>query len=353
MKIENGPVVAVLLAAGLMTPAMAQPPAAATPQQPAGAVPTDTDRMRLSYVLGPNDQILVRSPEVEELNEKAFRVDAEGNLFLPLVGAIKASGITVQQLEAEMVKQLSAFFRSPRVTVSIVQYRSDPVFFVGAFRSPGIYPLQGRRTLVEMLAVVGGLQPNASRQLRVTRRLDLGRIPLPNAAEDPERNVSTVDVSLTRLMETVNPEEDIELKPYDVIRVATEEMVYVTGEVARAGALPVTDKDSISMLQALVLSGGMTPSAAADKVRVLRPVLNSTRRAEIVVDVGAILAGQANDFPLFPNDIVRIPRGRSTKKTVTTFATYAIPALVTSLVTGLIFVSIYGTRSTTTTTTTR
>jgi polysaccharide biosynthesis/export protein len=288
--------------------------------------------VRLTYVLGINDQLMVRAPEIEELNEKAFRVDNDGNISFPLVGPIRVSGMSVQQLEAELMKQLAKYFRAPKLTITVIQYRGDPVFFVGAFRSPGIYPLQGRRTLVDMLAVVGGLQPNASRRARITRRLDMGTIPLATAVTDTERRISTVEISLTRLMETVNPEEDIVLQPYDVVRVGTEEMVYVTGEVGRTGAIPITEKDSISLLQVLSLSGGLSQNAAADKARILRPVMDSTRRAELRVNIRHIIDGTANDFPLLPNDVLIIPRSRSLRRGVLNYVTYAVPALATSLV---------------------
>ena len=73
----------------------------------------------------------------------------------------------------------------PQVTVTVVQFSSEPLFFVGAFKAPGIYPLQGRRTLVEMMSSIGGLQPNASRRIKVTRRKEFGEIPLPNAVRSP------------------------------------------------------------------------------------------------------------------------------------------------------------------------
>src|SRR5207247_6229449 len=122
-------------------PGLAPPsPGAAAPGQPARETPVDT--VRPNYTLGPNDQILVRAPQAEEINDKPFRIDAEGNINMPMIGRVRAEGLTQQELEAELVKRLSVFVRQPQVIVNIVQFRSEPVFFVGAFRAPGIYPLQ-------------------------------------------------------------------------------------------------------------------------------------------------------------------------------------------------------------------
>ena len=292
-------------------PAGQQPPAAGGGQNPNQAAPPrdlPPDSIRPNYVLGPNDQILIRAPAVEEINEKPFRLDSEGNINLPLVGRIRAGGMTQQELEAELVRRLKEFIRDPQVIITVVQFRSEPVFFVGAFAKPGIYPLQGRRTLVEMLTSIGGLTPNASRHIKITRRAEYGAIPLPGALQDPEKKISTVEISLGSLRENVNPAEDIILQPFDVISVERAELVYINGEVAKTGAIELGERDSISLLQALTNAGGFTRDAKRQKVRILRPILNTTRRAEIDIDTNEIYAGKANDFPLLPNDVLYVPR---------------------------------------------
>jgi polysaccharide biosynthesis/export protein len=288
-----------------------QPPAAGAGQNPNQAPPArelPPDLIRPNYVLGPNDQILIRAPGVEEINEKPFRIDAEGNISLPLAGRFRAGGMTQQELETELVRRLKEYIRDPQVIVTVVQFRSEPVFFVGAFTRPGIYPLQGRRQLVEMLTSIGGLTQNASRHIKITRRAEYGAIPLPGALTDPEKKISTVEISMASLRENINPAEDIILQPYDVISVERAELVYINGEVARTGAIELNERDSISLLQALTNVGGFTRDAKRDKVRILRPILNTTRRAEIEIDTNEIYSGKANDFPLLPNDVLYVPR---------------------------------------------
>src|ERR1700737_1673631 len=104
--------------------------------------------------------------------------------------------MTLQELENDLIRRLREYIREPQVIVTVAQFRSEPVFFVGAFRAPGIYPLQGRRTLLEMLQAVGGLQPNTSRRIKVTRRKEFGPIPLPTAADDTDGKTSTVEISI-------------------------------------------------------------------------------------------------------------------------------------------------------------
>src|SRR5712692_10181232 len=75
-------------------PAQAAPPDA-NQVQPPRELPSDS--IRPNYVLGPNDQILIRAPGAEEINERPFRIDSEGYINLPLIGRIRAGGLNQQQ----------------------------------------------------------------------------------------------------------------------------------------------------------------------------------------------------------------------------------------------------------------
>jgi polysaccharide export outer membrane protein len=264
--------------------------------------------VRPDYELGPNDQILIGVPELDEINQRPFRIDADGFINLPLIGRVKAAGLLVRGLETELTTRFRDFARDPHVIIQVVQYRTEPVTFYGAFKTTGIFPLQGGRTLVEMLAAVGGMQPNASRRIRITRRLEYGPIPLSYAVEDPEKKVSTVEISLDSLTQNVNPAENIILDAYDTITAETAQPVYVNGEVTKPSSIPLGERQSISVLQALTEAGGLTPIASHGKVLVLRPILGTSLRAPIEVDLNRIYAGKDNDFPLLPNDVLYVPR---------------------------------------------
>jgi polysaccharide export outer membrane protein len=308
--------------------ALAQaPPSAPQPQQ--------SPSIRPDYVLGPNDQIIIRAPEADEINDRPFRIDAEGFITLPLVGKVRAIGLTIQALEIDLVARLKQFIREPQVSISVVQFRSEPVFFMGAFRSPGIYPLVGRRTLVEMLSSVGGLQPNAGRRIRITRRAEYGPIPLDNAVQSPDGKTSTVEISIESLTQNVNPDEDIVLKSYDIINAERSERVYVNGEVLKVSAVDLAERGSISVLQAITEAGGFAPYAIRGHVRVLRPVVGTTMRAAIDIDMDRVMEGKDVDFPLLPNDVLFVPR--STKKAILIPAgTAIITAIPTVLLYALI-----------------
>ena len=308
----------MVLAAAMFAPAQQNPT-------------TPDDMIRPTYVLGPGDQIVLRANEVEEISDKPYRIDADGFITLPLpqLGRIKAGGMTVQALEADLVQRLKTLVKVPQVIITVAQFRNEPVFFVGAFKSPGIYGLLGRRTLVEMLASIGGLQPNASRRIKVTRRAEFGKIPLPNAIEDPTNKVSSVEISMGSLRENVNPAEDIVLQPYDVISVERAEQVYIDGAVGKTGPVELGERDSISVAQAITLAGGLTKNAQAKKARILRPILNSSRRAEIDIDLTRVLKGETTDFPLQANDVLFVPESASKERVITIATAVGLPLIST------------------------
>lgn len=290
-----------------------QPQEPPQPLQQIPPIPEGAQSVRPSYQLGPNDQIMIRAFEVPEISDRPFRIETDGTLNLPVVGVVQAGGLTVQELETELVRRLRTIVKVPQVIITVVQFRSEPVFFIGAFTRPGIYALQGRRTLIEMLTAVGGLQQNASRRIKVARRRESGPIPLPNAIESPDGSGTMVEISLGSLRDNVNPAEDIVLRPYDTITVERAEAVYVTGEVGRVGPIELGERESISVLQVLAQVGGLSRYADTKNVRILRPVLNSSRRAEIKLNLKEIMKAEANDYPLLANDVLVIPRSRSSR----------------------------------------
>jgi polysaccharide export outer membrane protein len=184
---------------------------------------------------------------------------------------------------------------------------------------------------MEMLASVGGVQPNASRRIKVTRRAEFGKIPLPNAVVDAASNTSSVEIGLGSLRENVNPAEDIVLRPFDVISVERAEMIYVNGEVGKVGPLELGERDSMSMLQVLSLAGGLTKTANPKKAWILRPQPNTAKRTEIPIDLDKVLKGKVEDFALLPNDVLYVPRSSKAKETIETTASYLLLPLASTL----------------------
>jgi hypothetical protein len=73
------------------------------------------------------------------------------------------------------------------------------------------------------------------------------------------------------------------------------------------GGIEIGERESLSITQVLSLSGGYATNALPEKAYILRPVMNSARRAEIPVNLKRILRGESNDVPLLPNDVLYVP----------------------------------------------
>lgn len=150
-----------LILSGLAAASACSGPAAGLRPVPEAA----TDR----YLLGPGDQVRVITFGEEQLTGE-FRVDASGNIALPLVGAVRAAGLTPDQLAAAVTATLrrSKLYQNPSVSVEVVDYR--PVFILGEVSRPGQYPYQPGMTVVTAVAVAGGFTYRA-----VTNRFSIVR----------------------------------------------------------------------------------------------------------------------------------------------------------------------------------
>jgi polysaccharide biosynthesis/export protein len=112
--------------------------------------------------IAPLDMLAVRVFQVEELSGQ-FRVDAEGRLTLPLIGAVQAAGKLPAELSTEIAQQLGQrYLRNPNVTVAIAEATQHQVTLEGAFREPGVVPLRGTTTLIRAIALGRGLSEDAN-----------------------------------------------------------------------------------------------------------------------------------------------------------------------------------------------
>ncbi len=266
---------------------------------------------RGTYLLGTDDIISIHATDADEVSDKAIRIGPGGFINLPMVGRIKAAGMSVEDLEKELTVRLKPFIRQPEVAVNIVELRSQPVSVIGEVSSPGILQLQGKKTLVEALSMAGGLRGESGYSVKITRRKEWGPIPLPNATTDPTGEFSVAEVSLRDIMEARDPAANILIMPNDVISVPRAEMVYVIGEVKRAGGFVLGDKAHMSVLQAMSMAAGLDRNAYASRSRVLRFRDGSATRSEIPVNVERILAGKDQDVPLQPDDILFVPSNKT------------------------------------------
>lgn len=215
------------------------------------------------YVIGPLDVLSINVHEDDALKGR-YTVEADGTFSFPLIGRIKAGGLTIRDFEAALKARLKdGFFVDPQVTVGIEEYRSQRVFVTGEVRTPGILPLTGGMTLVEALARAGGVNAaSAAGDVAIVRakRPDGP----PAGGEDGEEPIR---ISL-RDLESGRESTNVSLKDGDTIYVLRAESLYVFGEVKNPGAVSV--QPGMTVLQALALVGGATIDAALNRIRIVR-----------------------------------------------------------------------------------
>ena len=246
---------------------------------------------RRSYRIGPRDQIQVRVEELPSL-ESAQVVGEDGTITLPVVGSLRAQGLTEVEL-AERLRQrlLAEGLRKATVQISVSAYRSRPVSILGAVREPGNHYVPGTSSLLEMLTNAGGLTENHGNWIYVRRQAENGLS-------------ARVQIDVLQLIEEADPQVNIPVFAGDTINIplSREVTIHFLGEVNQPGSLTFRSRQRVTLLTAIARAGGLT-EVASNKIRVLRET-GGTEREEIAVDYRKILGGKAPDISLEDGDLV-------------------------------------------------
>jgi polysaccharide export outer membrane protein len=121
------------------------------------------------YSIGPDDLLAVNVWKEPEISRNVV-VRPDGRISLPLVGDLRASGRTPVQLQADIKGQLSSYLTNPEVTVIVQEARSQKFNILGEVEHPGSYPLSRSMTVLDAIAIAGGLRDFAkSRKIYVLR----------------------------------------------------------------------------------------------------------------------------------------------------------------------------------------
>jgi polysaccharide export outer membrane protein len=156
MKVAGG-LAAVLMAAsmGLAQDAPTQPKAKGGAPEMAAAA--DKNANSDSYIIGPDDVLSIvvwKEPDFT----KVVPVRPDGMISVALAGDVKAAGLTVKELQANLTKQLKAYVDNPEVSVSVQEFHSQKFNILGEVNKPGAYPLTGPTTILDAIAQAGGFK---------------------------------------------------------------------------------------------------------------------------------------------------------------------------------------------------
>jgi polysaccharide export outer membrane protein len=274
---------------------------AAEPQMQQSSLPLD-------YVIGPEDVLEISVFDVPELSKLTVRVTNNGTIPLPILGDVRAAGFTPQQLRNALERDWGrTYLENPHVMVFVREFHAQPVSVVGAVEKPGLYQLTGPRTLIEVISLAGGFSRMGvapGRYLYVSRKGGFGDLAPSEGMQlvAPDK----LEINIDRLLYARDNALNIPIRPQDIITVSKAQVVYVVGAVKKSGGFVLGDKQQLTVLQALALAEGLTPTAAKGGAKIIHSS-DDGKRTEVSVNLAKILKGKDVDPELAANDILFVP----------------------------------------------
>jgi polysaccharide export outer membrane protein len=210
------------------------------------------------------------------------KVSEDGNITFPLIGAVKVAGLSTSQAEKKISDMLTGggFLKKAEVNISVTDLQSQQVSILGEVLRPGRYPVDGKRSVTDMLAAAGGVGPEGGDIATVIR------------IRDGKTTKQTVD--LAEMVHSADMSGDLDLMNGDMIYVERAPKFYIYGEVTRPGSYRL-ERD-MTVVQALSVGGGLTPRGTERGLRIKR---RDSDGKQVMIDV-------KNDTMLKPDDVVYV-----------------------------------------------
>ena len=217
---------------------------------------------RDEYRLGPNDVLDVFVMEHPEMSSQRVglgeiagtTIRKDGHVYLPVIGKVPASGMTITEFEARLREAAAQFVVSPQVHVEILQHESQKFHVLGHVRTPGSFPVDGDTTLLEALTLAGGVGESGSLE-----------------GATVVRNGKLLPIDLAAMIKGGDVSRNVFMRKGDLVYVpnAAALKVYVLGEVEKPTPVALTD-GTVSLAEALATAGGPTPARARREIAVIR-----------------------------------------------------------------------------------
>lgn len=205
--------------------------------------------------LGPGDSVSI------QINGEPDKADGyigdDGTVRVPLIGPVQVTGLSPIEaskiIEAALIKH--NFYRDPHVTVLITQPNSQLVSVLGEVANSGRYPITPKTTIVDLLALAGGLHPNASDVIYLIRK-------------DSQGQTSRFEINLTGLGNISRNLPAERLQGGDSLFVPVAKAVLVNGEVTTPGSYRLVH--GMTVAQAIASAGGITPRGSERRIELKR-----------------------------------------------------------------------------------
>jgi polysaccharide export outer membrane protein len=237
--------------------------------------------------LSPGDLLEIGVFDTPELAGRV-RVNSDGEITLPLIGALHVGGLTPEQVQDLLATRLKTenFVKDPQVSVFVAEYAGQAVYVIGEVMKPGPYPLMGSHRLLDFISAAGGFTPRAGKT-----------VTLKTSADPDHPQIFGVN--------SANKDANPEIQAGDSIVISQAGIVYVLGEVTRPGGFMLDREDTLTIMQALALAQGTLYTAAKSSATLIRTTAQG--REEIPVNLKAILTSKKTDLAMQSNDILFVP----------------------------------------------
>jgi polysaccharide biosynthesis/export protein len=222
-----------------------------------------------------------------------LRVNARGEITVPLLGAVSVSGQTASQAQQTIAKVLASreILRDPQVILNVLQYPARDISIVGEVQMPGRIPLLAPEPLADALATTGGTTPSAGNDIEIRRADRQGAITTIHVFASAGSDATAIHATL--------------VEPGDTVLVHRAGVIYVLGAVNRPGGYLMVNGGSLNVVQAVALAGGETSQAEARWATIVRKT--GEHIEQIRVPLRKMETGKEPSIELQLNDALYVP----------------------------------------------
>ena len=230
-------------------------------------------------LLGPGDVVRASVYGSPDLAVET-RVSESGSLTFPLLGEVQVGGLTTQQAEKKIggLLEKGGYLKKAQVNLLITTLASQQVSVLGQVNRPGRYPVDGKRKVLDLLALAGGIGQDGGDIISLVR------------TRDGQTTRETIDV--VDMVRKGELNRDYEVAGGDIIFVERAPRAYITGEVQRPG--PFRVERAMTVQQAISAGGGLSLRGTQRGLKITRKDASGTART---------IEAKADDV-LQPDDVV-------------------------------------------------
>ena len=245
-----------------------------------------------TLLIAPGDLLHIHVADTPEMEEDA-RVTDRGVVPVVGIGDVTVAGLTPGDAATAVRDKLIErhYLNHPQVSINVVEFATQQVSVIGEVKTSGAYSIATPRPILDVLALAGGLTPEANRHILIERNGDQQH-PLDYYVSND--GAQAID-------------RQVMVDPGDTIVVSRAGIVYILGDVNRPGGYVMSNNESqLTLLQGLALAGGVTKAAKQGHAHLIRKKPDGGY-TDTELSVGDIQKGKHPDLALLPGDVLYLP----------------------------------------------